>query len=531
MRQNETLSSRTASQEVARRWGLWWCVLGGALVLFVATANRGVQWQDSGWQQLRIVTGELHHPLGLALAHPLQYYLGRAAIQAIPLEPAFAITLLSSFAGALAVASLALTLLILTRRILPALIPAAALMLSHTFWQHATYTESYTIVAALLTAEWLVLALYATTGRGRYLVLLALFNGLGLANHLLAALATPVDLAIIISAVRQRRLSIRAALAAGGLWIIGGLPYSGLVIATAWASGDPSGTMHSALFGLYASDVLNVRVGARDMLLAAGYIIYNFPGLTLPIAIYGAFRGTALPRSLARAWRWELLLFVLFAVRYTVTDQYAFYIPIYILLALFSGIGLGRILTADPPKKYRLTLGLALLTALWTPAVYSAAAAVLSARGAASSLVGNKPYRDGYQAFFLPWGVGQTYATELNDHAYSLAGDHGLILYEDGMMRFALRYAQATGRAADAVTVMRIETEAPEEIAAQRRALLVSYLAEGRPVVLAPRDRDQPRTCVAQAQWKRVGDLYLLTGMGPPPSRPAAASGPSGPPP
>lgn len=527
MRQNETPSSRSASKEMARRWGLWWCVLGGALVLFVATANRGVQWQDSGWQQLRIVTGELHHPLGLALTHPLQYYLGRAAIQAIPLEPAFAITLLSSFAGALAVANLALTLLILTRRILPAVIPAAALMLSHTFWQHATYTESYTMVAALLTAEGLVLALYATTGRGRYLVLLALFNGLGLANHLLAALATPVDLAIIISAVRQRRLSVRAVLAAGGLWIIGSLPYSGLVIATVWASGDLGGTIHSALFGRYASDVLNVRVGARDMLLAAGYIAYNFPGLTLPIAFYGVFRGTALPRFLARAWRWELLLFALFAVRYTVTDQYAFYIPLYILLALFSGIGLGRMLTADPPK-HRLTLALALLTALWTPAVYSAAAAVLSSRGAAASLVGNKPYRDGYQAFFLPWGVGKTYATELNDHAYALAGDHGLILFEDGMMRFALRYAQATGQAADSVTVMRIETEASEEIVAQRRALLVSCLAEGRPVVLAPRDRDQPRTCVAQAQWRREGDLYLLTAVGTPPSRPAATSGTSG---
>jgi hypothetical protein len=38
-----------------------------ALTLYTATANRGVQLQDSGWQQGRIIAGEIDRPLGLAL--------------------------------------------------------------------------------------------------------------------------------------------------------------------------------------------------------------------------------------------------------------------------------------------------------------------------------------------------------------------------------------------------------------------------------------------------------------------------------
>lgn len=41
-----------------------------ALALYLATCSRGVNWQDSGMHQYRILTGMLENPLGLALSHP-----------------------------------------------------------------------------------------------------------------------------------------------------------------------------------------------------------------------------------------------------------------------------------------------------------------------------------------------------------------------------------------------------------------------------------------------------------------------------
>ena len=94
------------SNQTARfPWGGWLAVLVVCLVLYCLTANRGAQWQDSGSHILRAVTGELIHPLGLALSHPLHHYLARLATLAPGLDPCLAITLISSLAAAVAVAN------------------------------------------------------------------------------------------------------------------------------------------------------------------------------------------------------------------------------------------------------------------------------------------------------------------------------------------------------------------------------------------------------------------------------------------
>jgi hypothetical protein len=493
------------------RWAAWLTGFSVALALYTATADHGVQWQDSGWQQYRIVTGQIDHPLGLALVHPVQYYLGRAAIRLLPVEPAFAITLVSSAAAAVAIGNLALIVMLVARRLAAAAIAPAALMLAHTFWQQAAHTESYALAAALLTAEWLCLALYATDDRPGALLALALLNGLGLANHLLALLATPVDAVLILHASRRGRLPRNRVLAAIGLWILGTLPFSSLVLGTAIGTGDVIGTLHSALFGGYASNVLNTSIGLRTILLSLGYLFYNFPGLTVPLAYLGLCSGV--PRVFIRAIRWQLLIYGLFVIRYTITDQYAFFFPVYALLALCAGLGIAKVLQATSPRRRRGILALAAFTSVWTPLVYLATASALATRGLLAQQVGHKPYRDGYLALFVPWGLGADYATTLNTQAYRLADNDGLILVTDSMIRFALQYAQAAGHGSLDVRVMQMETAATAETSTERRVLMESYLARRRPVVLVPRDRDHPVTCVPEAQWRRDGDLYVLTGI------------------
>ncbi|MFQ5806585.1 MAG: protein O-mannosyl-transferase family [Phycisphaerae bacterium] len=494
---------------------LWCCTLVVALTLYAATANRGVQWQDSGWQQLRMVTGQLEHPYGLALYHPLHYYLGRVALQITFLEPAFAVTLVSSVAAALAIANVAATLLLLTRRIAPAVIAAAALLFSHTLWRHATYTESYALVAALLSGEWLCLACFVSTGKARYLPLLALLNGLGIANHLLATLATPVDLAVIVWAVRRKSVSARTAIAAGSLWLVGTTPYAVLVIVELIKTRDPWGTIQTALFARYASEVLNTRIEARRLVMSLGYACYNFPGLTFPLAVVGLVARKALPTALKRAWLVQLGLFVLFVVRYNISDQYTFFFPVYILLVLFAGVGLGKLSASGSLARRRRLLALAAITAAWTPLIYLSTAHVLAARGALAAMVKNKPYRDGYRAFFVPWGCGADHATTLNDAVRELAGNDGLVLVADHMQVFAIRYAQAVGQLPDTVTIVEMPRSPSEQVVAKRRVLLSYYLSFGRPVVLVPLDRYRPVANLPQAQWQRHGDVYRLTALPP----------------
>ncbi len=486
-----------------------------ALMLYIATANRGVQWQDSGWQQWRIVSGQWEHPYGLALVHPLQYWLGRVAIRLSFLEPAFAITLISSLAGAIAIANLVGTLLILTRRLVLALIAGASLMLAHTFWQHATHTESYAIVAALLSAEWFCLAGYATTSRGRYLLGLAFFNGLGLANHLLAGLVTPVDVFVIVRAIRQKHLSVRGGLTTGGLWLIGSAPYSLLMLYTLVQTRDLSGTIHSALFGNYAKQVLNTVIDIRKLAMAVGFVLYNFPGLTIPLAAYALVARLAVPRIFTRAIKIQLLIYLIFVIRYSISDQYTFFFPVYMLLVLLAGLGLDRLMTLWPPTRRRALLALAGLTALWTPLVYLATSHLLETRGALKSIVGNKPYRNGYRAFFIPWGVGETYAVDLNRQVERLAGEDGLVLVSDNMIRFGLFYGQAVGCFGKGVEITLIQDTNDQTRIDELKKRIRSYLQSFHPVVLVPSDRDDPRVPWFPAQWRRRGDVYLLTGWVP----------------
>jgi hypothetical protein len=494
-----------------------WCgALVVALALYAATANPGPQWQDSGWQQLRVVTGQLEHPRGLALTHPLQYFLGRAALWLPIDEPAFAITLVSALAAAVAVANLALTIQLLTRRPAAACIAATALMLSHTFWQHATHTESYALTAALLTGEWLALAAFATGGRARYLLLVALLNGAGIANHLLAGLALPVDVGVFAWAIARGKCSRRTAGLAALLWLVGTLPYSGLVVARMMETGAVWDTLHSALFGAYAGRVLNVHVDLRQLLLSIGYVAYNFPGLLAPVAILGAWIAVTRAwggRWMARALLVELVAYALFVVRYSIGDQYTFFFPVYLLVALFGGLGLDGILRAESWRAGRLVVGLTGLTAVWTPAVYLGTCSVMRAYGLTPGLVKNKPYRDGYRAFFVPWGRGEDYAVRLNGAVRKLADEDGLVVFTDTMMGMGVRYAQAIGRIPGAVEVVAMRSGASSEQVAEWRSRLREALERGRPVVLIPYDRDRPETCVPEARWQRCGDIYRLAGL------------------
>lgn len=489
--------------EPSSPWPGWLGIFVLAFVLYAATANRGVQWQDSGSHILRVVTSELVHPLGLALSHPLHHWLGRLVVSFDLLEPCFAITLLSALAAAVAVANVYGCVLVLTSRRPAALLAAGSLAVAHTFWQMATLTETYTLVAALLAAECWCLSAYARRPRRGFLWMAVLFNGLGIANHMLASLTTPVLIVVVFQAVRSREVRGRDALVAIGAWLVGSFPYTALVVAESVRTGDFSATLHSALFGVsFAGEVLNTKLSLRMLLIGAGFVALNFPSLLLPLAIYGIFRARRLGvRRLARLFLLAgLMLHVYFVARFRVLDQHMFLLPTYVLLSIFGGIGIAGVLCWPGARKRRVLLGIATALLALTPLWYAFVPGVARRFDVLRSVARNKPYRDDYVYVFTPWSVVERSAEKMSRHALELAGEDGLILVEDAMACFAIRYQALRSGMKD----LQITQDAAPEAVAQAAAA-------GRAVVLVPANVDALRTDPPVGSWKRVGDLYKLT--------------------
>lgn len=527
-----------------------------AFVLYALTADGGPQWQDSGEMQIRILTGQLDNWRGLALVHAPHYYLGRVSLALLPgVEPARAITTIASgLPAAIGIACIVAAIAIVTRSRLAAILGGAMLMLSHTYWQHATVTECYGVTMACLGAEWLCLAMFARTGETRWLAAMAAANGFGITNHMLAALATPAGAGLTLWAASKSKMPARLVSTVALAWLVGLAPYLAMMSVKAEEIGV-AGAVKSALVGEYGPKAMNTALEARDLTLAAGYVAYNFPNLALLFAVMGL-----VSRRWPGVFRWtvaaQFSVFLIFAVRYKVPDAYAFFFPAYMAIAVLAGLGIanlrgngrltkpaiGRFHTSEsagadfaarstvpetlPPhdrstrplgqSTARATLILvAAFTAFWQPLVYVGAAKVLESRGLFASLVGNKPYRNGYTAFFLPWGCARDYAWKLNDRAFELAGPDGLILLEDEMAEFSLPYSQLTRGAPTGVTIRVLKWPEDERLRPQeavaRDELVRRFLEERKPVVLMPRDRDRPDPVIDGVEWRRVEDLYIAT--------------------
>ncbi len=484
-------------------WRGWLAVFVAAFALYAATANRGAQWQDSGFHILRAVTGELIHPLGLALTHPLHHWLARFIVSPGLLEPCFAVTLISSLAAAVTVANTYGCVWMLTRNRIGALLAAGSLGVAHTFWQMATLAETYTLVAALLSAECWCLAMYARTRRCGYLWATLLFNGLGIGNHMLAVLTMPILAAVVVQTIRSKEVKTKEVIVGVALWLLGSLPYTSLITVELIRTGDISATVHSALFGKsFAGEVLNTTFSLRMLLIGAGFVVLNFPNLLLPVAVYGMFRGRRLDvPQIAR--RYLLLAFIIhlcFVVRYSIVDQHLFFLPTYVLLSIFSGIGFAAVQRGVSLRMRRMILSVAVVALALTPAWYAVIPTVARRFEVLKSVERNKPYRDDYVYVFTPWSVVERSAEVMSRRAIELAGEHGLILVEDPMAEFAIRY-QAIQACMDDLQI------APDAMP----ETIVGAVRDGRVIVLVPKHADSPQADPPVGSWIRVDDLYTLS--------------------
>lgn len=418
----------------------YFLVAAASAVLYVASSAPGVLWQDSGLYQYRIWHGDIQGALGLALAHPLYQIIG-IAVKHIPLgEFAYRVNLISAFATAFAVANLFLLVRIWLGKTLPALLAAVTFAFCWTTWQFATIAEVYNLWTALFFAELIVLVQYCRTRRIGSLYLLALLNGLAIANHMWAIIpfVCYVVFLFVLSAKKQIRFRHLGMMAL--LWVIGATPLEYLIVKNIVQTGEPAAVLASALFGeSWRGSVLNTAVSSRmikENLLLMAYnfstpnVIFFFPGLL-------ALRRFSPSRSMANLVWAMLILFFIFAFRYNVPDRYAFFIPFYCLVCLLIGLGFHRVVAGRRKIVTRAAFAVAFLPI----PIYTLAPIIAEKVEFRLPTKREIPYRNDYIWFLRPWHRGcdgpQRFAAAVFETA-----EENAVIYADSTTVYPLLYAQ-----------------------------------------------------------------------------------------
>lgn len=378
-----------------------------AFAFYAVTCAPDVLWQDSALFVYRIWHRDLVGNLGLALGHPLYIVVGMIG-GAIPVGSfAHRVSLVSAFFGAVTIANLFLLVRLWLGRTFPAVVGSISLLVSWTFWQHAAMPEVYTLLAAQILGELILLLLFVRRRDPRLLYALGALNGLTIANHVLGLFGTAVYGSYALVLLFRRELSIRQLLLYIGASVLGAGLYVWVVLQYGIETGNMARALRSALFGSgFEGSVMNTHVSLRIVFENLAFIVMNFPTPTALLLFLGVpviWRATRY-RVFSRLVFALLVLHLTFAFRYIVPDRFSFFLCFYCLAALFIAAGADRFTRRLPGRGWAAALvAFALLPILvyqFTPDL---------ARHYVPQLADRRPraYRDDYKYFFQPWKTGQ----------------------------------------------------------------------------------------------------------------------------
>jgi len=484
-------------------------VLFAAAVLYIITCAPGQVWQDSGMYQYRIWHNDIEGKLGLALSHPLYHIIGIGA-KYIPLgEFGYRTNLISSIAGAFAVANLFLLLRLWLNRTLPAIIAALTLALSYTMWRHAVITESYTLYTALLSAELLMLLQYVKTKRIVFLYLLGFLNGLAIANHMLGSIAFVCYLVFTVTLVIKRKIRKLDFAAMILLWIIGALPYEYLIVRNILQTGDFWETMASAAFGTsWQGAVLNASLSSRIVIENLIMMAYNFPTPNCLFFFTGlyALKKISPSRGFTNILLALLILFFVFAFRYTIPDRYAFFIPFYYLASIQIGLGFNLLINNLPNR--RILAYLAVLFALLPVPIYAITPVLAQKMNFKLPTKRIIPYRNDYVWFLQPWKTGYYGAEQFANEALDIVED-GAIIYADGTTVYPLLYAQYAGGKRRDVTIVS-DHGSVNNLKKYNEEVINKLLAERPVYVVTPMSGYCPSFLLDRYEFKQMEVLWKI---------------------
>jgi hypothetical protein len=482
---------------VIRKDAIWALALAtGAFALYAATAAPSVAtvFDDSLEFQVVLPTLGIAHPSG----YPLYTLLGFLTAKLLPFrDPAGRVNLLSALAAAAAIG----VFFLVARRIAgsraAAAVAAVALAVSPVWWSQATLAEVYAL-HVLLAALFLYFLLRweesgprTTAARAdRYLIAAALVAGLGMAHHRMIALWLPAALVFILwtdpGLLRQPRRWVKP-LAAGlaPLLLYLYLPLraqnvsstkipvrglDGTFVPTAQGTLDWITARAYSVF--LTGNPFGVERTAGDV---AALFLDQFGALFLLAALLGLLTGW---RTSPRRWVFLLMATaaqVAFASAYKVQDVGVFFLPAFMLTALWAAWGLTPIFDSLAIYAVGLGRGLRLPGAL-RPLVLGGAALLVA------TVVLFEPMVRARQGFpeqdrSHVWGVYEAGQDAINHVAPG--GEVTGLLGETTLLRY---FRDVLGQRPDV-------TLTPADAEGDRMAAVEGALAEGRPIYIT---RDLP---------------------------------------
>ena len=411
-----------------------WVLVGG-LVLYCATVAPTVLWGDDAELQRIVLTGE-QRTLGQsgAASHLLWLGVTRAFVSAtgwLPLDAAGRTNLVSALAAALALPFVYGSAAEVARAVgrsgrTAGLAAAGAFALSHTFWLLAVRPAVYTLQMALLACAVWALLRWRRVGGWWLLVLAALAVAAALLNHVMI-LASGLGLAAIALSAdpARRRLLLVPVIAAALVGIV--------ALGVAAARGVPVLSLVEAALS-YRPRLPSLR----DTALLGGYLLYQFP-LVLPFALIGLValwrreRGLTMALALLYGANVLLMLFRHHPAMY-VRDQYIFFLPSYVPVALLIGVGAA----VARERLKRLAIGALVAAPLVVYPLVSVTAGALATRLAPARQL---PGRDPVGYYLLPPKLGYMGARHFADRTYA-ALERDAVLVSDWLPYQTLLYVQ-----------------------------------------------------------------------------------------
>jgi Protein of unknown function (DUF2723) len=336
---------------------------------------------DAVMLQMQVAVLGITHPTGyptyLTLTHLFTY---------LPVgDVAYRVNLASAVYAALAVGVVFGTGFLLSRRILAAAVAAVAFGLGGALWSQAVIAEVYTMNALLISVTIVSLLLWRDRGRDRYLLLAAFLAGLCLTHHLTSGLLLPASLLFVGLVNRRRLLEWRLMVRCAGLFVLGLTPYLYLPIRS-WMdapmdANNPSnferfwyvvsgGNLTGSFFAFGPAGL------PGRLLFYWGHLTDNLNPILIMVALTGAALMVARDRPVGLLLGFLYFGWAFYSIENDIPDVDLYFIPTYLILCLWTAVGLGALLTEVEtltsrlsPTARRAALGLLCVALLAVPLV------------------------------------------------------------------------------------------------------------------------------------------------------------------
>lgn len=318
-------------------------------LVYILTLAPTVYFGDSGELTAAAYNLGIAHPPG----YPLYLLLGKLFMLIIPFgDMAMRMNLLSAFFASLTVGLIYFIGRVLTQgRLIPILTSLIAAF-SFTFWSQAVTAEVYTLAALFFCTLILFLLLWLRDGQDRWLFLLALTAGFALTHHVIIAVFYPIFLVVILLTkprlLKDWKLLTRSFL----VFLLPLLLYLYLPIRSAvnplndWGNPDTFSRMIGHVTaqqfgGLFFKYGLDGVLFQWNVFLDA--LLEQFPFILLALALIGLITGLKRERKITLFFLALLIVGIVYASAYYITDIESHFTYIFISLVLLMGMGLDRL--------------------------------------------------------------------------------------------------------------------------------------------------------------------------------------------